>query len=197
LGLIIINTRVERPTHSLVQHYVSLFDNDERYGLADRSLFAVVSVYPTNSILEHVLVKSALLNSFYNTNVFAIDKMARHIYEIDVDSSLSSGDDEVVENIALLTIRGDSRRHYSFATKYCSMHYPELFPIYDSKVDEILRAYRRDFKFASFNNSDLKEYGRFREIIFSFQSFFSLANFTYKEIDKFLWFYGKDLFNSK
>jgi hypothetical protein len=52
------------PTKQIVQRYVALFDNDVRYGLADRSLFAVLSVYPTNTILEQIYIKAALLNAF-------------------------------------------------------------------------------------------------------------------------------------
>lgn len=184
---------VQVPTKQVVERYISLFDNDLRYGFADRALFTVLSVYPTNTVLEHVYIKAALLNDFYNTNIFSIDKMARHIHSINIDSALESGKSEVVEDIASLTIQGKTRRHYSFATKYCSMHFPDIYPIYDAMVIKVLKAYRGEFKFSSFKNNDLINYSKYRQIIDSFRYHFQLTNFSYKEIDKYLWFYGREL----
>jgi hypothetical protein len=120
--------------------------------------------------------------------------MARHIYIINIDSALKIGNSDVVEDIASLTIQGKTRRHYSFATKYCSMHFPDLYPIYDSIVIKVLKAFRGEYKFSKFKNYELNNYSEYRQIIDTFRYHFQLTNFSYKEIDKYLWFYGRELF---
>ncbi|HLU25087.1 MAG TPA: hypothetical protein VKZ58_05230 [Longimicrobiales bacterium] len=55
-----------------------------------------------------------------------------------IDGLLRDGVPEAVERIASAQIKGRPRRYYSFATKNCSWHYPELFAIYDRHVDRIL-----------------------------------------------------------
>jgi len=90
------------------------------------------------------------------------------------DPDLAAGMPGIVDRIAKLTIRGKTRRHYSFATKYCSWHQPDKYPIYDSLVERLLWAYRKEHTFADFRRSDLQDY-------------------QIKELDKFLWYTSKDL----
>ena len=73
------------PTAELVRASVSRFERDEKYGLGDSVLTRIFKQYPLNDDVEHVLVKVVLLNSLYNTNVFAISEMARHIYTLGID----------------------------------------------------------------------------------------------------------------
>jgi hypothetical protein len=130
------------PTAALVSESVTRFNRSERYGLADRILTNVFKQYASNDNLEHVLAKVVLLNSLYATNVYAIIEMAKHVHALGIDADLKAGDASVVEQIAALTIRGKTRRHYSFATKYCSWHYPETFPIFDNIVERLLWRYQ-------------------------------------------------------
>jgi hypothetical protein len=53
-----------------------------------------------------------------------------------VDSALAAGSPEIFDKIARVTIRGKEHNFFSFATKYCSWHYPEVYPIWDSRVDK-------------------------------------------------------------
>lgn len=43
-----------------------------------------------------------------------------------------------IEEIATVEIRGKARRNYSYATKCCAFHRPDLYPIYDSLVVQVL-----------------------------------------------------------
>ena len=86
------------------------------------------------------------------------------------------------------------KHFYSFASKYCSHHNPEAFPIYDSYVDEVLRYFRDVDGFTTFRTSELKDYSRFKEILLKFRSFYGLEQFTLKEIDKYIWQLGKKYF---
>ena len=80
------------------------------------------------------------------------------------------------------------------ASKYCSHHNPEAYPIYDSYVDEVLRYFRDLDRFASFRTEELKDYRRFKGILIDFRSYYGLEQFSLKEIDKYLWQFGKEYF---
>jgi hypothetical protein len=88
---------------------------------------------------------------------------------------------------------GEKRRFfYSFATKYCSWHAQDGYPIYDSFVDRLLRLYRQRDSFACFTNAELWHYPTFRSVIQAFQRHYGLTEFSFKEVDKFLWVYGQE-----
>lgn len=175
-----------------MHEYNVQFDADTRYGVADRALAVVFATFPFNTDLEQVFVKATLLDALYNTNVFAIVDMARHIQGLDIDPRLETGDLIVVDDIGLLRIRSRTRRHYAFATKYCSWHRPTLFPIFDLLASRVLIAYNRRYGFAAFSKSDLMTFSCYGQIIDQFRLHFDLGAFTYKEIDKFLWYLGKE-----
>ncbi len=175
------------PTPDLVTKAKEEFDRDDRYGPADRVLTRVFRDFPNNTHFEDVLLKVVLLNALYNTNIYATTVMTRHILELDVAQHLDAGSHHLVDGIAMLSVKTATRRHYSFATKYCSWHRPQLFPIYDSIVERVLRQYRDRDRFASFTQADLQDYARYRSVITSFRSHYGLTGFSFKEIDKFLW----------
>jgi hypothetical protein len=181
------------PTPDLVRQAVARFDEDDRYGPADRVLSRVFSDHPLNTMLEDVFIKVVLLNGLYNTNVFAVMDMASHIRDLRIDDDLAAGSPELVDRVARLTIRGKTRRHYSFATKYCSWHRPDEYPIYDSRVEKLLWAYRREHRFAQFSRPDLQEYPKYKEAVAAFRCHFGLARVSFKRLDKFLWLTSKDL----
>ena len=136
------------PTPELVLAMADRFDKDERYGPADKVLSGVFSRHPLNEVLEDILIKVVLLNRLYNTNVFAVMKMAQHIRGLHIDEELKQGSPALVHRIEALTLGGKTRRHYSFASKYCSWHKPDAFPMYDSLVERVLILYRDQYAFA-------------------------------------------------
>ena len=81
-----------------------------------------------------------------------------------------SGDASLVTDIAHIELNGKEKYFYSFATKYCAMHQPERFPIYDRFVGEMLRYFRKQTHFARFANVDLKNYAE----LFTMHSYSSL-----------------------
>ena len=91
-------------------------------------------------------------------------------------------------------MRGKIRRNYSFASKYCSWHAPNTYPIYDSFVDQLLWAYQKQENFATFKREELLQYVRYREILDKFREHYALRQFSYKDLDKFLWLYSRETF---
>lgn len=150
------------------------------------------SICAGNTSLGEVLLKVSVLNDFYSTNIYDTFAVASHIHSQNVDTSLERGDLGVVERIANVTFNGRARRIYSFATKYCSHHASEKFPIYDRYVDEMLWHFKARDGFTKFKRSDLKDYPSFVGIMDTFREAYGLAKYTRKEIDVFLWLAGKD-----
>jgi hypothetical protein len=121
--------------------------------------------------------------------------VAKHIASLNIDSRLEKGDLDLVDDIALIDYgNGKTRKEFSFASKYCSHHKPMDYPIYDSFVDKLLVYFRDKDNFFNFENDDLKNYIKFKEVLIGFQKFYGLEKYSIKEIDKYLWQFGKKAF---
>ena len=74
-----------------------------------------------------------------------------------IDEKLENNVLDIVNKIAKVKISDNKEiNYYSFATKYCSFHKPEIYPIYDSFIEKILMNFKND-KFR-FDNSSPKVY---------------------------------------
>jgi len=174
--------------------YVRLFDTDPSSAVPDRALARLFAQYPGNTTQEEVLLKVAALNSLYYTSIFGVVAVAQHIVSLGVDALIAEGSPHVVEQIAVVELSRRRRRNYSFATKYCSWHAPSHYPIYDSLVERLLWGYQNAVGFHDFKRQDPQHYETFRAVIDAFRSHFGLGQFTYKELDKFLWKYAREVF---
>ena len=153
---------------------------------------------PNNTELDDILIKVCTLNDFYSTNIYKVFDVAEVIKSLNIDARLKSDkpDTKLVDEIVSKTKEKTGRSIYSFASKYCSHHKPELYPIYDSYVDMLLRYYRdseNSVEF-SFKDSELKNYASFCNVEIMFKKHFHLEMFDAKQIDKFLWQEGKKCF---
>jgi hypothetical protein len=186
------------PSPDFLSSYLQKWEGLENYRLQDQSLGLLFKEFcPSNSVLEQVLLKVSALNDFYSTNIFDTYSVAKHIRRMDIESRLTSGDLSLVNELAMVTIRDKKRNFYSFASKYCSHHFPDSFPIFDSYVEKMLLHYARVDHFSSFRKEDLKHYESFVRIIREFQDHYRLGQFSLRQIDIFLWLAGKDSFPPK
>jgi hypothetical protein len=183
---------LDRPTKQLIEKYGMQFG--QKNSAEEEAIKELCKTFPDNKDYKGVLLKSIVINELYFTGIIAIKNVARHIFELDIDARLKQGDPEVVDQIAKLTINGKERRNYSFATKYCSFHNPSAYPIYDSFVDRVLRAYQKQDAFSSVALGDLKEYRRFKEVLQGFVNFYDLGKPGARELDYFLYGFGKEKF---
>ena len=142
--------------------------------------------FSDNTCLENVIIKASALNDLYSTNIFSIYYMAKHITEIeDINCRLASGDHGLVNCIAKIQINDKEKRFYSFASKYCSFHNEDSFPIYDQYVEKMLKHYGA--------KGNLKDYGDFCSAIDTFKKGNGLDSCSLKDIDIYLWMKGKSL----
>ena len=189
---------IPRPCKEEVEKYLKLWDSLENYVLQESSLDKLFfNTYPENKDINDVLIKASSLNDFYSTNIFSIFPVAKHIFNLNIDERLKNGDETLVNDIANITINGKEKCFYSFATKYCSHHFPTIYPIYDSYVEKVLMYFKRLDKFSSFKKEDLKNYKRFKEILIEFKKFYDIDEYNLKDIDRYLWQLGKEYFLRK
>lgn len=187
------------PSAEELQGYLAKWDTLNIYvehEAALEMLFRIDPEFSRNTSLRHIIVKCSVLNDFYATNIYQIEPVARNIASIrDFDKRIVRGDLSLVGEIAKAD--GVKNINYSFATKYCSHHRPELYPIYDRYVADVLMFLRRKypdmFKFKSRNS--LKDYETFVSAIETVRKNFGLEDYTYKDIDRYLWQLGKDFYN--
>ena len=160
------------------------------------------SPFKRNDDLSSVIIKASALNDFYSTNIYRIFDVSQKIVSIkNFDERLAIGDHTLVADFQTITFmdktKGEVRSitNYSFATKYCSHHQPEKFPIYDSYVEKVLVALREMYPTVlKFKTSELRKYPCFTEQLNIIRDHFGLEILSYKELDRYLWQLGKRYF---
>jgi hypothetical protein len=188
--------KILRPSTAQVSMYLKRWNSLDNYVLQESSLRKLFAkTYPRNVDMDDVLIKVCSLNDFYSTNIFSPFTVAKHIVDLDIDLRLAMRDLTLVNDIAVVKVNGRKTIHfYSFATKYCSHHFPKDYPIYDSYVEKMLMHLMRVDKFYKFKREDLKHYPAYHDVLMGFSRFYGLESFTLKEIDKYLWQAGKKYF---
>jgi len=184
------------PSTEQIELYLKKWDSLDNYVLQESSLRKLFTVtYPKNNDMDDVLIKVCSLNDFYSTNIFSPFAVAKRIVELEIDSRLDANDFTLVNDIAIVKV-SDSKciNFYSFATKYCSHHKLEDFPIYDSFVEKMLMYFKKKDKFYRFKKDDLKDYPTYREILRQFSKYYSLERYSLKQLDVYLWQAGKKYF---
>lgn len=189
---------IPKPNRAEVNKYLDRWDSLENYVLQENALNKLfMEVYPKNTDINDILIKCSSLNDFYSTNIFSIFPVAKHILKLNIDERLKNKDTSLVNDIAKLNINGKEKCFYSFATKYCSHHFPNEFPIYDSFVEKCLMYFKKKDKFYNFAKEDLKNYDKFKNILLQFKKHYNIDEFNLKDIDRYLWQLGKDHFPKK
>ncbi len=191
-------TTINTPCKKEVECYLNKWNKLGKYYYQEESLNKLFfELMPENKKIEEILIKVSALNDFYSTNIYSTFDIAEKILELDIDKRLKEGDSSLVSDIGHISISKKSRYFYSFASKYCSHHQPEMFPIYDRYVDKVLMYFKKKDKFDKFIQKDLKNYKRFKEIIVSFAKFYSIDEYGFKDLDRYIWQLGKKHFDKK
>lgn len=188
---------IPTPCASEVEKYLEQYRTSEKlqhYRIQEEVLQKLREITPSNTVESEVLLKVTALNQFYSTNIFAVYDMAKHIVALNIDERLKKGDETLVNEIATVEIGGKQRSFYSFATKYCVLHNPTDFAIYDSKVERVLQHFRKQDKFSTFSKDDLRNYPEFKRILLDFRRFYQLENYSLRDFDRYLWLLGKAYF---
>ena len=198
-----MNEVVTKPSAANIRQADAEFE--AKYKIPEEALRELFGQYPRNIESAQVLLKVTALNTLYSTQIPlysaripTIIDVAQYIVNLGIDSALNRGDDELVRKIARTESPHKAVRfYYSFATKYCCWHNPKAYPIFDSRVVEYLWHLRNLDYLHQFPQKDLWVYPKFKKIVEEFIASNDLGDFTFKEIDKFLFLQGAILLGGK
>jgi hypothetical protein len=190
------------PTKQGVLEYLDKWEQLSDYTEQEQALnLLFLKTFPKNTDISEVLIKCSTLNDFYSTNIFKIHPVAKHIINLDIDLRLTRGDSQLVNEISIghgiKNKNGRELNLFSFATKYCSHHNPIDYPIFDSYVEKILIYFRDKDKFSDFKTDDLRNFIVFKQAVIDFRNVYQLQEFNLKQIDQYLWQFGKEYFPKK
>ena len=176
------------PSAELVDEYLELWDEKQKdnYVPKERCLEKLFYKYPANVDMDEVLIKVSSLNDLYITKIKPshIVPVAKHIVELGIDRYLQRQDLDTVNDIA---DNEQTSEYYSFATKYCSFHLPEDYPMYDSHIDGMLQFFMQDDDSFEWQKDTLRHYPTFYAVLMKFIKRYKLGKFDLKEIDRYLW----------
>lgn len=188
---------IPTPSKQELKKYLNIWNNLDDYVNQEKSLNKLfLQLIPNNTKIEDILLKCSTLNDFYSTNIFKVFPVAEHILELKIDNRLKDWDPTLVNDIATVTISWKEKNFYSFASKYCSHHNDEDFPIYDNYVDKILVYFQKRDKFYKFKHTDLKNYKIFKNVLLEFIKYYNLDCWL-KLLDRYLRQLGKQYFPRK
>ena len=84
---------LEKPSAKQVKHYLAKHETLENYVLQEKALEKLFNLFPHNTDINDILLKSSTLNDFYSTNIFNTYAVAKHILAIpNLDNRLKQGD---------------------------------------------------------------------------------------------------------
>lgn len=158
-----------------------------------------------NSSITVMQTAVLLLDGIYHTRLQSPIRFANAIYDRVKKENLleeirnAKRDDEIIKCVdAIATADIGYNYAYSFATKFCNRINKKQFPIFDSYVAGLLWNYQniepyKEHLGEHFNQASMGKYRSFLEKYRKFAKAFSLEAFDYKEIDIFMWTYGKVL----
>ena len=185
-------------TDDAIRLCASIFSRHPKYAVADSAIARLIGLLPTNNHLADVLTKVSVIKTLYATPVFDVVRLSQHICSIpNLDMLLSQGEltaaDHIRKGHAIATSKGHKEiDFYSFATKYCSFHNPQAYPVYDNLVAGFIEQVHLQTGMAS-SRRDLRfgDYHLYKAGIDKVASRFGLAIPSYKELDKGLWIVAK------
>ncbi len=178
--------QLPRPTVALINAEGEKFDSDNR--VVEEALAQLIREFPRNTEPSHVLLKVVVVNHLYGAGIPRknVERIADHITKLRIDRAVADGNAAIVDDIINC---GLEEKYFSFASKFCSWHKPDAYPIYDRNVDECLWSYRQQYHFTTYRRGSYT-YIEFVAILNAFRNVFGLNAVTFKQLDKFLWQVG-------
>ena len=162
----------------------------------DLALNLAFGEHPKNIDRAEVLLKVVSLNWLYNTRIMNVRPVVDRILALNLDAALQKADPKIIDKLKVIKFKTRTINMYSFASKYCSFHRPNDYPIYDRYVDMALRYFRSADQRIKFANDDLRDYSSYKRIVLEFAELYGLTKakgFCLKALDKYLLSVGKTL----
>jgi len=186
---------------AVAKEYLDIFANDKdylKYRKQETDLQDLIGKCPYNTNFDEVFNKVKMLNSYYSTRMskFGIQCVTKRICSIkDFDKRIATGDIKLLLEIATPTGEGENKC-FSFATKYCVLHSSENYVIHDNMARTVLRKFIDEGLISDFTAydsdgylKDINRYKRYIEVSKELQERCGIS--TLRDVDWFLWAYGK------
>ena len=162
----------------------------------------------------HIYKKVYFLRHLYSlhfSNVQLHD-IVNHLYKHQrcISNKIECGNQNIVKKIAISTkdVNKGNKRQMCFATKFCFLHNETAYPICDSFAREALKHHKKKLgkthpNYEKLNTllgnarrkwhapSEPLNYSSYKNVIDYFIEIYDLGDITYKELDWFLWVFGK------
>jgi hypothetical protein len=176
------------------------------FGYKENTIMKVLNDYPEHDIFENVLIKILLINSFYNaglnttvsTSTISLVDMANHIVHLEraeeesLTNLINDGNYRAVNLIGGLQKYNNA---YCFASKYCSFHNMEKYPIMDSNARGFVYYFLKELNgrdlFNQYTQKDLYEYEKYADVVTFIKEDVLRDKVSYKQLDVFMWAFGK------
>jgi hypothetical protein len=187
---------VTKPCADDIRQACAEFDSENQ--MIEEALQELFTQYPHNTRRGEVLLKVTALNTLYSTqiplyrdSIPTILDAAEHILALSIDSDLERGEDALVGRLAKMEFPPKKVRfNYSFATKYCSWHHPNAYPIFDRCVYAYLCHLVTHGCLDRFVQNDMWDYPIFKRTIEAFRERNQIGEVSFKDLDKFLYLQG-------
>ena len=164
---------------------------------------------------DKILIQICALDAFYGTQTpskFLIP-FAEKIRDSNFNERIKCECLDIVNTIANVDDKKHGHRNIcSLSTKYCSFHNPDVYPIYDKRVGQMLLAFNEEQGHECFYDSCkscglttkalaydtaskrvVENYKEYCKLIEKFRECYELdkEEFSLKDIDRYLWLAGK------
>jgi len=125
-----------------LKKYLDIFAGQEMCFINDTRNLELFEKNPLNTNIDDIRTKiSALKDDPDIKQLSGLDDMANHILKLNIDDRLKRGDLTVVEDIASITVNGKAYHFLHFASSYCNLHRPDIFPIYSEQHFDFYKQY--------------------------------------------------------
>ncbi len=125
-----------------LKKYLDIFSGQEMCFINDTRNLELFAKNPLNTNADDVRTKlSALKDDPELKQLSGLDDMVNHILSLKIDDRLKRGDLSVVDEIADVTINGKSYHFLHFASAYCNLHRPDVYPIYSEQHFKFYKEY--------------------------------------------------------
>lgn len=180
---------------SALKKYLDIFSNQEMVFINDTRNLELFAANPSNKTEDEVRMKiSALSDEMEIKQLPDIDQLIRHILSLKIDDRLTKGDLSLVEDIAQVTMNGTSYNLLHFASLYCTLHQPNVFPIYSDQHHDFYRKYIKHFNL-SLDPAKLTTYSVFAAALDDLVTRTGVkGKMNYIHMRKFGWLYADKVF---
>ena len=180
---------IPKPTDGKIRAICKRYDQDPRVRDLSAGLSMLVNAWPKNNDRAAVLLKVCAVNQLYRTSIIDVHEVAETIFSkrTRFDKLLATGDHRAIALIRETVFNGNPRDNYSFATKYCYIHQPSHFPIFDSRVERSLTVLQKETGFCDRAQSEkIRKYDVFLNTLQCLRQRFSITC-SHEDLDRFLY----------